>query len=184
MGLANSVILLAGNDVLIAWMAGVVTSTSPRLSSRTARILRAERHGSFILFIVSVSFAMSRSRFSFVSKSSDVDNPVNNAARTHATRQWQDNDAAANFPYRLGLWQLFVSIVAAFDVDMGAQRADKFSGSIFIKDDNMIHRIKGRDEGHTVALAINRAVHPLETPRAVIAVDPNHQHITQCLCLA
>src|SRR5689334_12043371 len=47
-GLASRVIAVPGSDSRIAWIAGVVTSTSPRLSRRTARMRRAARQRSSI----------------------------------------------------------------------------------------------------------------------------------------
>src|SRR5215217_5792650 len=116
-GLASNVIAACGRDSRMAWIAGVVTSTSPRLSRRTAS-----------------TRAVARRR----GRGHDA---VDQCRRTTSSHERQDLDLGADLMDRLDLGQGLGQVVTTFDVDMGTDRSDQLCRGVLIEENRVVDNV-------------------------------------------
>jgi hypothetical protein len=75
-------------------------------------------------------------------------------------------------------------VVAALDVDVGADQVDQPHRGVLLEHHDVVDRAQRRQHRRAVPGRVDRAVGPLEAPYGLVGVEPDDQDVTERARLA
>lgn len=106
---------------------------------------------------------------------------VEQAGGGEARREWQDADLGAGLLERgaFGLIKVLGSVIAAFDVDVGADGFEESDRAGFAENDHGVHAGQGGEDGGAVAFGDEGAVGAFELADGAVGIEADDQEVAE-----